>query len=93
VADALDKGAKAVYKMRGERGGFQDAGGWLGEMLSDATGLSGSFYQDKRFLEVKRKLQKIDFDIALAASEMEWVAKLLRKEHKENLKKEKARGY
>ena len=84
VADALAKGAKGIYKMRGENGGFRDAWNWLGEMLSDATGMSGSFYHDAPLTALKDKLYKLDFELGLAATEMEAAASRIKKDHKAN---------
>lgn len=53
VADALLKAEKDIYKMRGEHGGWVDASSWLGDMLNDAAGLSGSFYHDKELKKLK----------------------------------------
>jgi len=89
VADALAKGAKGIYKMRGETPGFRDAWSWLGDMLRDATGLSGSFYKDPQLTKLKDKLYKLDFELGQAATEMEVAAKRIKKEHAENERKKK----
>jgi len=89
VAEALLKGANGIYKLRGERGGFRDAWSWLGDMLQDASGLSGSFYQDKKLDSLKDELSKIDFDLGMVASGMQAAAKRIKKEHAENEKKKR----
>ncbi|NIT79651.1 MAG: hypothetical protein GWN58_33375 [Anaerolineae bacterium] len=93
VADALLKGEKAIYKMRGERGAFVDASTWLGDMLRDATGLSGSFYKDKQLTELRDMLSKADQMLMRCTSFMNAQAKRIKKEHAENEKKKKERGY
>lgn len=93
VADALSRGAKDIYKMRGGTPGFRDAWNWLGDMLRDATGLSGSFYKDKELTKLKDTLYKLDFELGQAATYMEAAAKRIKKEHAANEKKKKERGY
>jgi len=84
VATALQKGAKGLYNARGT-GGFRDAWSWLGEMLNDATGFSGSgFYHDKKLTELKDRLYKLDFEMGQAASSMEAAALQIKKQHKAN---------
>lgn len=85
VAEALLKAEKAMYELRG-RGGFRDAWSWLGDMLRDATGFSGSFYQDKELTKLKDTLSKLDFEIGQAASSMNAAARRIKKEHAENEK-------
>lgn len=93
VADALLKGEKAVYKMRGEAGSWTDSETWLSDMLRDATGLSGSFYKDKQLTELRDMLRKADQAIMRCTSFMNSQAKRIKKEHAADQKKKKERGY
>ena len=92
VAEALLKGEKAIYKLRGEYGGFQSTRIWLGDMLQDATGLSGSFYKDKELTALKETLYDLDHKLMRAASKMNEAARRIKKEHAENEKKKKEQG-
>jgi hypothetical protein len=92
VAEALLKAEKAVYNMRGV-GGYTQAWEWLGDMLRDATGLSGSFYQDAKLTELKDKLYKLDHELMNVTPYLNAAAKRIKKEHAENEKKKQERGY
>jgi hypothetical protein len=80
VAAALLKAEKSIYDMRG-RGGFVQAWEWLWDMLRDATGLSGSFYQDPELTKLKDKLYALDHALMDAAPYMNAAARRIKKEH------------